>query len=228
MDIFDHETNISQQQSSSVSQNIEQSTINKEYDPATYSDRLQQTGYGWGYRNCTTQGERIQQIIKQEAELAKLVNPFAIEINKFLKPNTGGNEHDVFIDLGTREVYKRLKNTSVKWGRQEWNPIDYINSIALFNQIVPHVRIDIIGCARLASGDITIVTKMPLAEGVHLSDKATHMALLAQGFVIFQDRSTTLDYLHKESNIIIRDAHNKNFVTNGGELTPIDLQVERN
>jgi len=105
--------------------------------------------------------------------------------------------------------------------------MDYFESIELFNQIAPTVKVDVLGISNDANG-LSVVTRMPFVEGKHLSDAATHSKLLSLGFEQYNDGSGTLDYVHRKAGIIIRDAHSKNFVTSPKQgFVPIDLQVER-
>lgn len=62
-----NETNIFQHKSSQSSSDVTEIQISQEHNPETYLHRLQQTGNGRGYKDCRTQGERVEQILKQKS-----------------------------------------------------------------------------------------------------------------------------------------------------------------
>ncbi len=50
--------------------------------------------------------------------------------------------------------------------------------------------------------------------------------LTDRGFELFSDQSGTVDYLHPESALILRDCHLANWVRFKGILVPIDIIPE--
>lgn len=188
----------------------------------SYRDRLQ-SAKRRGSREVPAE-EFVGEILEQERLLAGGEFSDANSVSKTINSRTGGNEHDVL--LSGSYVFKRVQS-KLKWGRPEWTPIDYFESIELFNRIAPAVKIDVLGVSNDANG-VSVVTRMPFVEGKHLSDSATHRKLLSLGFEQYNDGSGTLDYVHRKAGVIIRDAHRKNFVTSPKQgFVPIDLQVEK-
>jgi hypothetical protein len=198
------------------------STAEEGMGAKSYRDRLQSAQRR--HAREVPAEEFVSEILEQEKILAGPDRIDADEASAIIPPNTGGNEHDVF--QSGAHVYKRLKSR-LKWGRPNWTPMDYFESIELFNQIAPAVKIDVLGISDDANG-LSVVTRMPFVEGKHLSDSATHRKLLSLGFEQYNDGSGTLDYVHRKAGVIIRDAHRKNFVTSPKQgFVPIDLQVEK-
>jgi hypothetical protein len=188
----------------------------------SYRDRLRSAERRFARE--TSPSDRLDEILRQEEILRSGDWPKANGFSEYIPPGTGGSEHDVL--RSGLHILKRLR-TKLRWGRADWTPLDYLDSIALFNRIAPAVQIDVIGVSDDIHG-VSVVTRMPFVHGKHLSDAMTHRRLLGMGFEQHGDRSGTLDYVHRGAGIIIRDAHAKNFVASSADgFLPVDLQVER-
>jgi len=187
--------------------------------------RLQREGHAVGSKGLESWSQVKAECRRQEGILKEFLLKPALVINSSILPETGGKEHDVLIDIENRIVHKRLKNTKERWGRVEWTPFEYLDSIRLFNTISPFTKINVVGSA-LHQNNLTLITSMPLVVGPHPTPEYTHSKLCSMGFEQYQDGvSRTVDY--RSGNVVIYDAHHKNFILDvrSGELVPIDLQV---
>lgn len=141
---------------------------------------------------------------------------------------TKGSEHYV-VRYRAGEKNRVLKATIPgKFGRYEYTPTIYLNSLRLLNEFVPALDIRIHGIRIASDSRPSIVTSMQYIKGRHPHPKQIENYLFGLGWEHFDDRSETLDFRHKESGQIVRDAHPRNWVyqTSSDSMVPIDISIE--
>ena len=142
---------------------------------------------------------------------------------------TKGSEHYV-VRYRTDGETRVLKATIPgKFGRYEYTPTIYLNSLRLLNRFVSALDIRIHGIRVAADGKPSLVTSMQYIKGHHPKTKQVENYLFDLGWVRFRDRSETLDFEHKKSRQIIRDAHSRNWVYQAAtkSMVPIDISIEQ-
>jgi hypothetical protein len=141
---------------------------------------------------------------------------------------TKGSEHYVvrYRAGGKNRVLKAT--IPGKFGRYEYTPTIYLNSLRLLNEFVPALDIRIHGIRVASDTRPSIVTSMQYIKGRHPHPKQIENYLFRLGWEHFDDRSETLDFRHKKSDQIIRDAHPRNWVyqTSSDSMVPIDISIE--
>jgi hypothetical protein len=141
---------------------------------------------------------------------------------------TKGSEHYV-VRYRTRGETRVLKATIPgKFGRYEYTPTIYLNSLLLLNRFVSALDIRIHGIRVAADGKPSLVISMQYIKGRHPRTKQVENYLFDLGWVRFRDKSETLDFEHKKSRQIIRDSHPRNWVYQAAtkSMVPIDISIE--
>ena len=141
---------------------------------------------------------------------------------------TKGSEHYV-VRYRAGEKNRVLKATIPgKFGRYEYTPTIYLNSLRLLNEFVPALDTRIHGIRVAADSRPSIVSSMQYIKGKHPHPKQIETYLFRLGWEHFDDRSETLDFRHKQSGQIIRDAHPRNWVYQASteSMVPIDISIE--
>jgi hypothetical protein len=141
---------------------------------------------------------------------------------------TKGSEHYV-VRYRAGEKNRVLKATIPgKFGRYEYTPTIYLNSLRLLNEFVPALDILIHGIRVASDSRPSIVTSMQYIKGRHPHPKQIETYLFRLGWEHFDDRSETLDFRQKKSGQIIRDAHPRNWVyqASSDSMVPIDISIE--
>ena len=130
----------------------------------------------------------------------------------------GGQEHDVFLALDGRTVWKR-NNLSFHASWQQ-----YFERLILHNWLFPEAPLNFEGFDD-CNGELRPVTTQPyiIAErGATLDDMRP--ALEAKGFVHVP--GTVADFYHAERGILVEDMHDENAViSEKGELTVFDPTI---
>ena len=142
---------------------------------------------------------------------------------------TKGSEHYV-VRYRTNGETRVLKATIPgKFGRYEYTPTIYLNSLRLLNRFVSALDIRIHGIRVAADGKPSIVTSMQYIKGRHPKTKQVENYLFDLRWIRFQDKSETLDFEHKGLRQIIRDAHPRNWVYQVAtkSMVPIDVSIEQ-
>ena len=116
-----------------------------------------------------------------------------------------------------------------KFGRYEYTPTIYLNSLRLLNRFVSALDIRIHGIRVAADGKPSLVTSMQYIKGRHPKTKQVENYLFDLRWIRFQDKSETLDFEHKGLRQIIRDAHPRNWVYQVAtkSMVPIDISIEQ-
>jgi hypothetical protein len=141
---------------------------------------------------------------------------------------TKGSEHYV-VRYRVGEKTRVLKATIPgKFGRYEYTPTVYLNSLCLLNRFVPALDICVHGIRVAADGKPSLVTSMQYIKGRHPKTKQIENYLFDLGWVRFRDKSETLDFEHKKLRQVIRDAHPRNWVYQAAtkSMVPIDISIE--
>jgi hypothetical protein len=141
---------------------------------------------------------------------------------------TKGSEHYV-VRYRAGDKNRVLKATIPgKFGRYEYTPTIYLNSLRLLGEFVPALDIRIHGIRVASDSRPSIVTSMQYIKGRHPHPKQIENYLFGRGWEHFNDPSETLDFRHKQSGQIIRDAHPLNWVyqASNKSMVPIDISIE--
>ena len=141
---------------------------------------------------------------------------------------TKGSEHYVirYIDQsGGRRVLKAT--IPGKYGRYEYSPSIYLNSLCLVQSLVTALDIRMHGVMHTPNGP-SIVTSMHYVPGRHPRPAEIAAYLRRSGWTEFHDGSPTLDFINEELHQVIRDGHANNWVRQkgSGAMIPIDISIE--
>ena len=141
---------------------------------------------------------------------------------------TKGSEHYVIRytdESGGRRVLKAT--LPGKYGRYEYSPSIYLNSLCLVQSLVAALDIRMHGVMQMPNGP-SIVTSMQYIPGRHPRPTEIASYLKKMGWVEFHDGSQTLDFINEELHQIIRDGHANNWVCQkeSGVMVPIDISIE--
>ena len=141
---------------------------------------------------------------------------------------TKGSEHYVVRYRADGETRVLKATIPGKFGRYEYTPTIYLNSLRLLNRFVPALGIRLHGIRVAADGKPSFVTSMQYIKGRHPKTKQVENYLFDLGWTRFRDESETLDFEHKKSRQIIRDAHPRNWVYQAAtkSMVPIDISIE--
>ena len=171
--------------------------------------------------------DREEQILEQ---FAVLWNPQAHfeQILEQAEDFTHGSEHYVlrFTDAqGRRRIFKAT--FPKKYGRYEYSPTIYLNSLRLVQSLVPVLDIRLHGVLPTMHGP-SIVTSMGYIPGNHPKPSEVAKYLHETGWQELSDGSQTLDYINTDLHQIIRDGHSNNWIRRRGSgvLIPIDISIE--
>ncbi|QHS08757.1 hypothetical protein [Sinimarinibacterium sp. NLF-5-8] len=138
------------------------------------------------------------------------------------KRTTSGTEHDVYMvgDVPNRVVIRNTVKDS--YGFAHTSPAQYLQRLADYNRVFPHLQVRMLGVSQNARGNGVVWTAQPFVAGrEYKSDAALRRALEAQGW----EHLGELEYRHKQTGVVIDDAHKGNVLYRGGELFPIDVIV---
>jgi hypothetical protein len=200
-----------------------------------WSEFLREQGGGStvGKIQYGSQSALVQAIVLEEKALECLAvrwNPhvFVEQIVTQAKDVTKGSEHHVlrFTDaLGKRRVLKAT--FPKKYGRYEYSPTIYLNSLRLVQTLVSVLDLRLHGVLPTAEGP-SIVTSMSYIPGRHPRPSEVANYLHETGWHEYHDGSQTLDYINSDLRQIIRDGHANNWVRrkDSGLLIPIDISIE--
>lgn len=176
--------------------------------------------------------ERAEAIDAEERLLVRLTADW--DATSFFQSHTSGrpdftkgSEHFV-VRYSNRAAARVLKATIPgKYGRWEYTPTIYLNSLRLLQTFAPSLRIHIHG-AMLTDAKPTIMTSMQYIPGRHPHPKQVENYLFDLGWERFHDESQTLDFEHKSLRQIIRDAHPLNWVYQAASkaMVPVDISIE--
>lgn len=196
----------------------------------------QQSGDSGAGKTCFESGSaRADAIHLEEKLLRDLIPQWSAEAffdlisrNASAKDLTKGSEHYVirYVDqAGERRVLKATLDG--KFGRYEYSPSIYLNSLRLVNSLVPALDIRMHGVMDTGYGP-SIVTSMHYILGQHPRQAEVAAYLGKRGWSQFQDGSPTLDFISEDLQHIIRDGHANNWVRQKGSgvLIPIDISIE--
>lgn len=141
---------------------------------------------------------------------------------------TKGSEHYVirYIDpSGARRVLKAT--IPGKYGRYEYSPSIYLNSLCLVQSLVAALDIRIHGVINSVRSP-SIVTSMQYIPGRHPRPAEIAAYLREMGWREYHDGSQTLDFINEDLKQIIRDGHANNWVCQKGSgvMIPIDISIE--
>ena len=114
-----------------------------------------------------------------------------------------------------------------KYGRFEYSPSIYLNSLCLVQSLVAALDIRMHGVIDTPNGP-SIVTSMQYIPGRHPRPAEIAAYLRKLGWIEFRDGSPTLDFKNEELHQIIRDGHANNWVCQKGSgvMIPIDISIE--
>jgi len=132
----------------------------------------------------------------------------------------------VFFDIRSREGRVVKVTFAGKFGRWEHTPFLYLERCRLLTAMVPVVDIHFEDCIQTNDGKFSIVTSMQYFKGPHPSSQEADNFIKRLGFTLLRDGSTTLDYVHPATGLIIRDCHPQNWIQTEGALIPIDIIPE--
>jgi hypothetical protein len=114
-----------------------------------------------------------------------------------------------------------------KYGRYEYSPTLYLNSLRLVQTLVESLDIRIHGifCPEQSP---SIVTSMRFIPGRHPRPTEIAAYLATMGWSEYHDGSQTLDFVNEALGQIIRDGHANNWVCEKGSglMIPIDISIE--
>ncbi len=184
--------------------------------------------------DCFTSDLALAEEIEGEERLLVAAAPQWSAARFFEEHTTGprdytkGSEHYV-VRYRVGEKNRVLKATIPgKFGRFEYTPTIYLNSLRLLNEFVPALDIRIHGIRVASDSRPSILTSMQYIKGRHPHPKQIENYLFGLGWEHFDDPSETLDFRHKQSNLIIRDAHPLNWVYQASthSMVPIDISIE--
>jgi hypothetical protein len=141
---------------------------------------------------------------------------------------TKGSEHYVVRYRASGETRVLKATIPGKFGRYQYTPTIYLNSLRLVNRLVPALDIRVHGIRVAADGKPSIVTSMQYVKGRHPHPKQIENYLFDLGWKRFNDASQTLDFQHTKLRQIIRDAHPRNWVYQAAtrSMVPIDISIE--
>lgn len=188
---------------------------------------------GLGKVQFESNSERILAITEEESLLMELATgwnagAYLERLVRQAKDITKGSEHHVirYTDgAGSRRV---LKTTFPgKYGRHEYSPTIYLNSLRLVQSLVPALDIRIHGIISSERGP-SFVTSMRYIPGRHPRPMEIGAYLAKMGWVEYHDGSQTLDFVNDTLGQIIRDGHANNWVCEKGSdlMVPIDISIE--
>ena len=141
---------------------------------------------------------------------------------------TKGSEHYVVRYRAAGETRVLKATIPGKFGRYQYTPTIYLNSLRLLNGFVPALDIRLHGIRVAADGKPSLVTSMQYIKGRHPHPRQIENYLFGLGWEGFDDGSETLDFRHVRLRQIIRDAHPRNWVYQAATriMVPIDISIE--
>jgi hypothetical protein len=141
---------------------------------------------------------------------------------------TRGSEH--FVVRYRSESGARVLKATIpgKFGRWEYTPTIYLNSLRLLQGFAPGLDIRMHGII-VTEAKPTIVTSMQYIPGRHPHPRQVENYLFGLGWERFDDESETLDFRQPALRQIIRDAHPLNWVYRAASeaLVPVDISIEQ-
>ena len=177
--------------------------------------------------------ERVDSIDAEEALLLKLAPEWSAA--EFYLAHTAGNPD---FTQGSEHIVVRYRADGLarvlkashpgKFGRYEYTPTIYLNSLNLLDRFAPSLDIRIHGVLAVKNKP-SIISSMQYIPGRHPHPRQVEEYLFGLGWVRFEDSSETLDFQHKALRQIIRDAHPLNWVQQRESkvLVPIDISIEQ-
>lgn len=141
---------------------------------------------------------------------------------------TKGSEHHVIRYTNKAGSIRVLKATFPgKYGRYEYSPTIYLNSLRWVQSLVPNLDIRIHGIIRTERGP-SVITSMRYITGRHPRPAEIAAYLSRMGWSEYHDGSQTLDFVNETLGQIIRDGHANNWVCEkeSGLMVPIDISIE--
>lgn len=142
---------------------------------------------------------------------------------------TRGSEHYVIRYRDPKRGHRVMKTTvDAKYGRYEYSPTIYLNSLRCLYNLVPCLDIRLHGSFVTTTNYPSIVTSMAYIRGRHPRPAEIAAYLRNEGWEDYCDKSQTFDFIHRERRQIIRDAHPNNWVyeTKSEVMIPIDISIE--
>lgn len=106
---------------------------------------------------------------------------------------TKGSEHYVIRYRAGDETRVLKATIPGKFGRYEYTPAIYLNSLRLLNRFVSALDIRVHGIRVAADGKPSLVTSMQYIKGKHPHAKQIESYLFGLGWMHFDDKSETLD-----------------------------------
>ncbi len=154
---------------------------------------------------------------------------FATEVHEVIRrdlPIREGNEHRVYLGQ-IRSERRVVKITHPgKFGRREHTPFQYLLRWKLLNQFAPSLDARLEDCVINEKGELSIITSMAYFAGQHPDPVTSDRFVKSLGFELLRDASSTLDYVHPGTGLILRDCHAGNWIVAGEALVPIDIIPE--
>lgn len=141
---------------------------------------------------------------------------------------TKGSEHYVVRYRAGGETRVLKATIPGKFGRWQYTPTIYLNSLRLLNRFVPALDVRLHGIRVAADGEPSLVTSMQYIKGRHPHPTQIEKYLFGLRWERFDDGSETLDFRHVRLRQIIRDAHPRNWVYQAAtrRMVPIDISIE--
>ena len=141
-----------------------------------------------------------------------------------LGKRAGGTEHDVYI-LDDGKYPLVIRNTILdSYGFAHSSPAQYLKRLEDYNRVFPSLQVRVIGVSTNVRGNGVVWTAQPFVAGREFkSDAALRKAMEARGWARISGDTV---YRHKETGVVISDAHTGNVLYRGGELYPIDVIIE--
>jgi hypothetical protein len=193
-------------------------------EPATYSDRGRSIP-------AYTEDAGISSIITEEGRLIERAKAegFFWEADKVAKVvaaakrKGGGSEHDVYI-VGVEGGFIVIRSTiKDSYGFSHRSPAQYLKRLQDYNKAFPGIQTRMIGVSKNSRGNGVIWTAQPFVEGrVFNEESALQKALESKGW---ERQGSDTIYRHKDTGVVMRDAHSSNVLHQGAELFPIDVIV---
>jgi len=135
-----------------------------------------------------------------------------------------GLRASISIKIDKNRVYKRTK--AGKYGQKIATPDEYMERLALMNAIYPALDNRFEDCLKNAKGEYSILTSMRNFPGPHQAGEDVEKFLKGEGFEALDDGSGTMDFIHRDFGLILRDCHAQNWVVDRGMMVPIDIIPE--
>jgi len=114
-----------------------------------------------------------------------------------------------------------------KYGRYEYSPSIYLDSLCMVQRLVMALDIRMHGVMNTPNGP-SIITSMHYIPGRHPRPAEIAAYLRKLGWREYYDGSPTLDFINEELRQVIRDGHANNWVCQkgSGAMVPIDISIE--